>query len=105
MATLKKEKVSLSNYQTFEEAQTRLPHFIEEAQNLKKANLALGYLSPMSRTQINSITFMMCLYLKTSIGISENKSMVMNLDERFPIQRVLVVSTTWNQSNPIQLQV
>ena len=46
MATLKKEEIYLSNYQTFEEARRRLPHFIEDVYNRKRLHSAIGYLSP-----------------------------------------------------------
>ena len=47
MATLKKEEVYLSNYDTFEEAQARLPHFIDQVYNRERRHSALGYLSPV----------------------------------------------------------
>jgi putative transposase len=48
LATLKKEEVYLSNYQTFEEAQARLPYFIEDVYNRKRLHSALSYLSPVA---------------------------------------------------------
>lgn len=48
MATLKKEEVYLSNYRTFEEAQARLPGFIEDVYNRKRLHSSLGYLSPIA---------------------------------------------------------
>jgi len=47
MATLKKEEVYLSNYETFEEAQARLPHFIDQVYNRQRRHSAIGYLSPV----------------------------------------------------------
>ncbi|MBU0692628.1 DDE-type integrase/transposase/recombinase, partial [bacterium] len=47
MATLKKEEVYLSNYDTFEEAQVRLPYFINQVYNRQRLHSALGYLSPV----------------------------------------------------------
>jgi putative transposase len=47
MATVKKEEVYLSNYQTFEEAQARLPYFIDTVYNRQRRHSALGYRSPV----------------------------------------------------------
>jgi transposase InsO family protein len=50
MATLKKEEVYLSNYDTLEEARARLPHFIEDVYNRKRRHSAIGYMPRRVRT-------------------------------------------------------
>jgi transposase InsO family protein len=47
MAALKKEEVYLSNYETIEAAQARLPYFIEDVYNRKRLHLAIGYVPPV----------------------------------------------------------
>jgi len=48
MATLKKEEVYLSDYETLEEARERLPYFIDQVYNRRRRHSALGYLSPVA---------------------------------------------------------
>lgn len=44
--TLKYEEVYLKQYQTFEEAQANIEHFIEEVYNTKRLHSSLGYVPP-----------------------------------------------------------
>lgn len=46
MKTLKVEEVYLSGYETFADAASRLPVFIEDVYNARRMHSALGYLSP-----------------------------------------------------------
>jgi putative transposase len=46
MKTLKTEEVYLWEYQTMEDAQRRLPYFIEDVYNQKRLHASLGYRSP-----------------------------------------------------------
>jgi putative transposase len=48
MASVKKEEVYLSNYDTLEEARARLPYFIDAVYNRRRPHSALGYLSPVA---------------------------------------------------------
>jgi transposase InsO family protein len=47
MATLKKEEVYLSNYDTLEEARARLPCFVGDVYNRKRLHSAIGYMPPV----------------------------------------------------------
>jgi len=44
--TLKNEEVYLWEYRTIEDAQRRIPHFIEDVYNEKRLHSSLGYLPP-----------------------------------------------------------
>lgn len=46
MKTLKVEEIYQANYQTFQDAAERLPHFIEQIYNTKRLHSALGYKPP-----------------------------------------------------------
>lgn len=45
--TLKQEEVYLKQYQTFEEAETNIGHFLEEVYNTKRLHSSLGYVPPV----------------------------------------------------------
>jgi putative transposase len=45
--TLKREEVSLKDYQTFAEAEANLDHFIAAVYNVKRLHSSLGYLPPV----------------------------------------------------------
>ena len=47
MKTLKTEEVYLWEYQTMEDAQRRLPYFIEDVYNQKRLHASLGYCPPV----------------------------------------------------------
>ena len=44
--TIKEEEVYLSEYRTFDEAQTQIGHFIDQVYRRKRIHSALGYLTP-----------------------------------------------------------
>ena len=44
--TLKREEVSLKQYQTFQEAEDNIRQFIEDVYNTKRLHSSLGYLPP-----------------------------------------------------------
>lgn len=46
MKTLKQEEVYLWEYSTFEDAQKRIPYFIDAVYNRKRLHSSLGYLPP-----------------------------------------------------------
>ncbi len=46
LKTLKREEVSLSQYQTYEEAEANLAKFSEDVYNQKRLHSSLGYLPP-----------------------------------------------------------
>jgi len=46
--TLKYEEVYLSDYESFEDVQERIPYFLEEVYNRKRLHSALGYRSPVN---------------------------------------------------------
>jgi len=59
MATLKKEEVSLFEYENILEAQSRIGYFIEDVYNQKRLHSSLGYLPPVEFE--SNLTTVKCL--------------------------------------------